>query len=212
MPQRIMVLGGSGPSGRLIVSQALAHGHTVSVLSRHPEQVGLTHAALNLITGDVLGDPAALAASIRGHDIVISALGRGLRLKSDGLMTRATPALITAMQSAGVKRLIYLSAIGVGGTAPTAPLIFRIIWRVMLAGIYGDKAIAEPFVSKSGLDWTILAPVILTDDRGTGRFRLSEGSPPAGPWRMTRADLATATLSCVDNAGTIRKRLVVQTT
>ena len=212
MPQRILVLGGSGPSGRLIVSKALADGHTVSVLSRHPEQVGLTHPALTLVTGDVLGDPAALATSMRGHDIVISALGRGLKLKSNGLMARATPALIAAMKSAGVKRLIYLSAIGVGGTAPTAPLIFRIIWRVMLASIYGDKAIAEPLVVKSGLDWTILAPVILTDGRGTGSFRLSEGSPPAGPWRMTRADLATATLNCVDDAGTIHKRLVVQTT
>lgn len=212
MPQRILVVGGSGPSGRLIVAQALAGGHTVSVLSRHPEQVGLTHPALTLITGDVLGDPAALAASMRGHDIVISALGRGLKLRSENLMARSTPAVIAAMKRAGVKRLIYLSAIGVGGTAPTAPLIFRIIWRVMLASIYGDKAIAEPFVLKSDLDWTILAPVILTDGAGTGQFQLSEGSPTAGPWRVTRADLATATIACVDDASSVRKRLVVQTT
>lgn len=212
MAQRIFVLGGSGPSGRLIVAKALSAGHTVTSFARHPETTGLTDPRLTLVTGDVLGDPAALAAAMSGHDIVISALGRGLKLKSHGLMRRATPALIMAMKNAGVKRLIYLSAIGVGGTAPTAPLILRIIWRVMLADIYGDKAMAEPLVVQSGLNWTILAPVILTDGPGTGTYRLREGSPPAGPWRMTRADLATATLNCVDDAGTIRKRLVIQTT
>lgn len=212
MSQRVFVLGGSGPSGRLIVAKALSAGHRVTSFARHPETTGLTDPRLTLVSGDVLGDPAALAAAMSGHDIVISALGRGLKLKSHGLMTRATPALITAMKNAGVKRLIYLSAIGVGGTAPTAPLILRIIWRVMLAGIYGDKAIAEPFVLKSDLDWTILAPVILADGPGTGHFQLTQGSPTTGPWRMTRADLATAALACLDDAGTIRKRLVVRTT
>ena len=65
-------------------------------------------------------------------------------------------------------------------------------------------------VVDSGLDWTIVAPVRLTNGARTGKFALVEGVVQRGPWAMTRVDAAAATLRCADDATTIRKRLVTQ--
>ena len=210
MPHKILVLGGSGPTGRLIVAQALEQGHTVTVLARRPEAVGITKARLVLIAGDAASDPASVTRALHGHDVVISALGRGLSFKPENLMTRATPAIVSAMESGGVKRLVFISGLGVDGKAPDAPLLDRLFWRFPLAGIYADKAVAEQIITSTTLDWTIVAPVRLTNGARSGQFRLVEGRVSRGPWTMSRPDAAAATLRCVDDPSTIRKRLVAQ--
>jgi len=65
---------------------------------------------LKVLTGSILGDDGGLAAAMRGHDVVISALGAGNSLKSSGLMERSAPVIVRAMQSQGVRRLIVVSA------------------------------------------------------------------------------------------------------
>jgi len=144
------------------------------------------------------------------HDTVISVLGVGKGLRSHGLMAQATPNILAAMSRHAVRRLIFVSAFGVGGTARSAPLFFRLMFHVMLGDIYADKAIGEGHIRRSGLDWTILAPLMLTDAPGRGEFQLLENEPRQGPWRIARADLVSAILRCVDDAGTTGKRLVVQ--
>lgn len=210
MPHKILVLGGSGLTGRLVTGLALEQGHAVTVVARHPESVGLTHPALTLAVCDIAGDADTMARVLPGHDVVVSVLGRGLSFKSEQLMARATPHIISAMQNGGVKRLVFMSAVGVDGPVPSAPLMARLFWRYPLAEVYADKAIAEKMVVDSALDWTIVAPVRLTNRKRTGRFALIEGMVQRGPWAMTRADAAAATLRCVDDATTIRKRLVTQ--
>jgi putative NADH-flavin reductase len=206
---RILVLGGTGPTGRLIVAQALHAGHTVTAVSRHPGRLGLQEPALTLVSADVSADGAALGRVMSGHDVVISALGVGKGLRSGGLMARATPGILTAMEQHGVRRLVFVSAFGVGGTAPHAPLVFRFMFRVMLANVYADKAAAEAIIRQSACDWTILAPMLLTSAPPAGHARLVETEPTSGPWRVSRADVAAAALRCIDDVGTVRKRLVV---
>jgi putative NADH-flavin reductase len=209
LAHQILVLGATGPTGREIVGQALEQGHGVTALARHPERLAVKHPRLELVTIDAAADPEAIARVVPGHDVVVSALGRSQGLRSGGLMARATPGIVVAMERAGVRRLVFISAFGVGGTAPEAPWIFRLMFRTMLASIYADKAVAETLIRRSALDWTILAPVLLTNLPGTGRYRLSETPPPHGPWRIARADVATAVLGGINAAETVRKRLVV---
>jgi putative NADH-flavin reductase len=102
---RMLVLGATGPTGRHIVAQALQRGHTVA--------------------GDVAADDQAVARALPGHDVVVSALGVGRALRSNGLIARAAPRIVSAMECAGISRLIFLSAFGVGGTAPRAPWLFQ---------------------------------------------------------------------------------------
>jgi len=205
----ILLLGGTGPTGRQIVTQALDGGHTVTVVARHPDRLETRHPRLSAVAADLAADPDALDRVLPGHDVVVSALGCGQRLRSHGLMARATAGVVSAMERQGVRRLVFLSAFGVGGTAPQAPWISRLMFRLLLADIYADKAAAETLLRRSTLDWTILAPVMLTDRPATGRYRLEEHIALRGLPRIARADVAAAVLRCLDDTPSIHKRYVV---
>src|SRR5258706_6134730 len=127
-PDNILLLGATGPTGRLLLAQALERGHTVTALVRHPEDLPIPHPRLRLVSADLTVDTGALARVVPGHDVVISALGRGQSLRSHGLMARLTPGIVAAMEAQAVPRLLFLSAFGVGGTAPEAPWILRLVF------------------------------------------------------------------------------------
>jgi putative NADH-flavin reductase len=206
---RMLVLGATGPTGRHIVAQALQRGHTVTALARRPERLAIRHPRLSTVAGDVAADDQAVARALPGHDVVVSALGVGRALRSNGLIARAAPRIVSAMERAGISRLIFLSAFGVGGTAPGAPWLFQLMFRLMLADIYPDKAAGEAIIARSGLNWTILAPVPLTNGAGTGQYRTGEDLLVRGLARISRADVAACVLRCIDDAATFGKRQVV---
>ena len=70
---RILVLGATGGTGRLIVSEAVARGYDVTVLVRSAEKASALKGA-KLIAGDAR-DEKALRQALKGRDAVISALG-----------------------------------------------------------------------------------------------------------------------------------------
>jgi putative NADH-flavin reductase len=203
------VLGGTGPAGRQIVTQAIEAGHWVTALARRPERLEFQHPRLTTAGGDVAADDQVLARILPGHDVVVSALGRGGSLRAEGLIARSASRIVTSMERAGISRLVFLSAYGVGGSAPHAPRIFRLMFRLMLADIYADKAAGEAIVRASGLHWTILAPVVLTNGPPSGHCRMAEDLPIRGLARVSRADVAGCTLRCIDDPTSFRSRKVV---
>ncbi|HEX7023218.1 MAG TPA: NAD(P)H-binding protein [Gemmatimonadales bacterium] len=206
---RLLVLGATGPTGRQVVLQALEAGHTVTALARRPDRLALDHPRLRAVAADLAADEEAVSRVLPGHDAVISLLGRGQSLRSERLMARATPGIVSAMIRHGVRRLVYLSAFGVGRIPPEAGWIPRLMFRFLLRDIYADKAAGERIVAESGLDWTILAPVRLIDGPRTGGYRLGERLQVSGAVPIARADVAAAALRCVDDRATIRTRCVV---
>ncbi len=95
----IMVLGATGRTGKLVVRQALDQGHVVTVLVRNLSKLGMAHANLKYIEGDVL-DSEAVETAMEGNEAVISTLGLPPGQKSDELMTRCMPIIVKAMQLA----------------------------------------------------------------------------------------------------------------
>jgi len=79
---KVLVLGGTGATGREVVGQALEQGHCVSVLVRHPEKLGRTEGTIRVLTGDVSDGGPALALAMTDQEAVISTLGVGKSLKS----------------------------------------------------------------------------------------------------------------------------------
>jgi len=43
----IVIFGSSGGTGRLLVEQALAQGHSVTAFDRHPEKLAIQHSNLS---------------------------------------------------------------------------------------------------------------------------------------------------------------------
>jgi putative NADH-flavin reductase len=113
------------------------------------------------------------------------------------------------MARAGVRRLILVSAFGVGESRRDAPLIPRIMYRVLLGDIFADKKAAEDNVRRSNFDWTFVYPVLLTDGPMTGAYRVGERLELHGLPKISRADVAHFILTEVGKRAFVRKVAVI---
>ena len=205
---RLLIVGATGGTGQQLLTQALEAGHDVTAFAREPGKIAAQHPRLRCIRGD-LTDHRAFGDALRGHAAVISAIGRGYSFKSEQLIQRAVPVILAAAQSAGVRRLIFVSALGVGESARQAPLPARLFFRTLLRGIYADKLIGDNLIRRSDLDWTIVQPSQLTDGPLTRQYRSGERLDLRGRPAISRADVAHHILSIVADAAAVRKTLIV---
>jgi putative NADH-flavin reductase len=195
--------------GRHVVAMALERGIDVTVLVRQPEKLGALTQRLRVLTGSVPDDPTAVAAAVAGQDAVISTLGVGTSLRSGGLIQRSMPVVVEAMRQHGVRRLIVTSAYGVGTTRRDVPPVPRILMRLLFGDLYRDKAAGEDVVRRSGLDWTLVYPVTLTNGPQTRRYRTGERLKLRGMPRISRADVAHFLVGLVDDTALVGKEVLV---
>ena len=129
---KILVLGATGGTGRLIVSQALARGYDVSALVRSPEK-GSDLKGAKVIVGDAR-DETALREALKGRDAVVSALGTPTSpFREVTLLSTATHALVSAMRIEQVSRLVCITGIGAGDSAGHGGFLFdNLIFPLLL--------------------------------------------------------------------------------
>ena len=108
---KLALLGATGGVGREVLSQAVAAGHLVTAVVRNPAKlpahVGVVRQDLANPNNEVLAD------ALRDAEAVISAVGPN-RAAQAGIVAPATAAIAHAMDSAGVRRLVVISAAPVG--------------------------------------------------------------------------------------------------
>lgn len=186
----IAVFGATGGTGRQLLQQALAAGHTVSALARDPTRLEL-QPGLRVVAGDVL-DSAAVADCLASADAVACCLGsRGARAPVEAAGTRR---IIEGMQACGVRRLVAVTSLGVGDSREQVGLPFRLVMDFALRAVMQAKAEQEALVRASGLEWTLVRPGGLTDGPLSGAYRHGTGRDlMAG--RVSRADVAEFVLS-----------------
>jgi uncharacterized protein len=189
---KIIVFGATGGTGKLIVSQALAKGHSVTAFVRNPD--GLTpDPHLRVVQGDLF-DLATVVDAIRGHRAVLSALGARSRQKAD-ILANAIPVILEAMRQEYVTRLIVLGASGVQrdhGKYQNA-LTNMAIWvakKTVLKHPFVDQAAQERLLAASDVDYTIVRAPRLLDGPFTGTYRVLPDALPPGALSISRADVA----------------------
>src|ERR1700720_2023313 len=154
-PQSIAVLGGTGFLGTRLVARLIKDGRRVTVLSRDREQ----HKHLLVLPGLTLENcdvyaPAQLSEQFRGKDVVINLIGilnergfggAGFRRAH----TELTQHVLDAARSAGVPRLLQVSALKASPGAPSYYL--------------RSKGEAEKLIrdQNTALDWTIFKPSVM---------------------------------------------------
>src|SRR5437868_2711392 len=69
-PQRLLVIGATGGTGRQLVEQALAQGHQVTALVRTPAKLKVEHPHLRVLKGDVM-DYISVELAMLGQDAVV---------------------------------------------------------------------------------------------------------------------------------------------
>jgi putative NADH-flavin reductase len=205
---KILILGSTGGTGQQLVTQSLNQNYEVTALARDPSKLKPTHERLRVVKGSVL-DKDLLVDALDGKDAVLSALGVGKSLRSEDLISNAVRILIPAMHSKNVKRLVFLSAFGVGETFKQADFIQKIIFRLFLRNIYADKSKADDQIRKSTLEWTLVYPVLLTDTPGTGKYKTGEQLQMKGIPKISRADVAEFMLRQLNDNTSIKKSPII---
>ena len=209
---KIVILGATGRSGSLVLEQALKRGDEVVAYVRNPRGIA-ANSSVSVAVGR-LDDLPALKTAISGADAVLVCLGtRGKRMsKNVDLMQKSMPSIIKAMEEADVPRLVLLSAYGVGDTARTAGWVARVLYKLVVAAVYKDKERSEEMLPVSGLKWTILYPVILTDGQPVDAVEvrpMSQVLKVTGMPKVSRANVARVMLDAVRDDRTVGQKLLV---
>jgi len=183
---KVLILGASGKTGRLVVDRALAKGHEVTALVR--DAAKFTHPNVRVLTGDATNREDVQKA-VAGQDAVIDTIGGPTPYKDTALERTAAQNVIDAMQAGNARRLIVISMMGLGDSKDQTPFWYEhILMPTFLRGSTKDKAALEAEVSQSGLDFVITRPPILKDDPPTGSTHVLDSG--ATGHKITRADLA----------------------
>ncbi len=206
---KLFILGATGPTGLQIVQQALAKNHQVTAFVRDPARLPISGKNLTTVTGALPGDVRALADALPGHDAVISSLGLHNALKAHHFSENNMRVLVPSMEQKGVRRLIVVSANGVGDTHRHSPLLPRLMYRLLLTDIFADKKAGEDIVRASRLDWTFAYPTMLTNGPRTGSYRAGERLELNGMPKISRADVADFVLRQLDDPAFLRKGAVL---
>jgi Putative NADH-flavin reductase len=187
---KVLVLGATGGTGRLIVHDALEKGHSVVAMVRSKASAPDLPGA-DIIEGDVR-DVGALMRALEGCDAVVSSLGTGLSPLSEvSLLTEATHALVIAMGRSGLRRLVCISALGVGDSRGHGGFVFdRLFMPLLLRHAYKDKGLQEEAIRASALDWVIVRPARLTNDPARGSLRAIADLAGVDGGKIARADVA----------------------
>ena len=196
---RILVTGATGQTGQEIVRQALAAGHEVVALVRSETKAVSLLPGAKLVVGDGR-DATALARAVDGCDAVISALGtRNVTfVKKVTVNSESTRALVSAMKTADVSRLVCITGLGAGDSAGHGGFLYdRIIKAFIIRTIYHDKDRQEGVVRTSGLDWVIVRPSVLSDKPASGRIRAITDLTGFNGGTIPRADVAAFVLAQV---------------
>ena len=205
-PARLLVVGASGGTGRHLVSQALERGYKVTALVRDRSSLDTSHPNLTLREGDVL-QPQSLDEAVEGQDAVVSALGHKQFFRPTRILSHGTQNLMDAMNKAGIRRLVCVSALGIGSSVGRLGLYYTLfVIPVILPFYFWDKTRQEKAIMSSNLDWTIVRPGALTDGSARGEFK--HGSNVGNfLWtvRIARADTASFVLDQLTNETYLRQ-------
>lgn len=203
----ILLTGGTGFIGRVLARQLVEAGQRVRLLLRpSPRSPKLPSGVPVEVAVTSLGDVRGLQAALRDVDVVYHLAGEegeGARANLQTVDVNGTRNLTRAAAEAGVERFFYLSHLDAD--------------RASAYPVLKAKGIAEEFVRKSGVPYTVLRASLLfglQDNFTTGIAKLMAAAPgflplPAGGKSLVQPlwveDLVTCMVWALDDPKTINQ-------
>jgi putative NADH-flavin reductase len=209
---KILVLGISGRTGKLVAAEAIRRGHSVVGIARDRSKVNVEGTEI------VIGTPydsRTVEKAISGCDAVVSTLSafpasQGLfsKIKSPlDFMSVSINNVIKAAENGGVKRVILMTALGVGDSYSEIPAFFKFFMKITnIRYAYVDHDRQEKMLENSKLDWTVVRPVMLTDKDDQMEVITNLKGTPKLNSGVSRSAVAHFILDCAEKGSFIRQK------
>jgi putative NADH-flavin reductase len=202
----ILIIGGTGKTGKELIKQGLEKGYSITALVRNPAKIKMNHPNLSIKKGNVL-KPETFKNSFQGQDAVLSALGHKRFIIYSTTLSKGTKNIIAEMQKQKVKRLICITSLGINDSRFKLGLYYTLFTIPFILFFYFlDKSKQEKIIVHSDLDWTIVRPGHLTNGRKRTHYKHGENT---GHYIFTklisRADVAHFMLDQLNDKTYIHK-------
>ena len=207
---KITVFGATGATGKKVVKQALELGYEVKAFVRNPEKMDITNDKLTLVKGDVI-NPEEVDRAVADTEGVIVALGASADMQSDIVMEKSAQNIISVMKKHGVKRIIIQSSYAMSGSVEGIEFMKSMGMGdeqiAMVKPVLDDKTKQEETIRTSGLEYTVVRPLMLTDEAKTGQYRVAEKLDVKVGDQISRADVADFMLKALTNDEWLNKTI-----
>jgi len=170
----------------MLVEEAVRRGYYVNVLVRDKRKVNFSSKSINIFEGTTT-NTADLKIAMKGCKVVISALNIS-RVSDFPWSPLRTPVnflaetmrnIIQVATQQNVVRVITISAWGVLESRNEIPIWYK--WLIDFSNItaaYQQHEAQEELLRSSGLNWTAVRPVLLTDSTRQKKIRASYNGLP----------------------------------
>ncbi len=204
---KVVLYGATGRSGSRILNELQLRKHSVTAVSRHPEELPPAVTAVR----DDLSSVDRIAEIIRGSDAVISAY---MPPKEDtDQLVDVTRRLIDAVRKAGAPRLLVVGGASSLEVAPGVTLLASGHLPQEWVAIAASHAKALDVLKASDINWTYFSPAgFFEPGERTGKFRLGANSLIAdetGQSRVSMEDYAIAMADELEEPAHIRARFTI---
>lgn len=164
---KLAVIGGTGKSGKYLVSQLLTHGFYLKLLLRNPETFQVRSPFIEVVKGDAR-NYESIHSLVDGCQSVISTLGQPQGETS--IFSQATSNVIRAMTQFNINRYILTTGLSVDTPIDKKGQMAKMATDWMKSNYSEttlDKQVEFDILSKSNVNWTLVRlPLIeLTEER-----------------------------------------------
>lgn len=214
---KILLLGATGRTGKLILAEALRQGYEINCLVREPKKIKENSEILNIFKGSP-EQISELENAIKGCDGIISALN--ISRKSDFPWSKLrTPKtflsdtmknIISLTKKNKINRIVVCSAWGVAETEKEIPFWFNWFIKNSNIGItYKDHERQESLLKSSNLSWTIIRPSGLINSKKEQQIIESYGNEPKPKITISRKSVAKFMVNTLSNEKLIGRTPVI---
>jgi uncharacterized protein YbjT (DUF2867 family) len=201
--KNILIIGAHGKIGQILSNQLSesTQFHPTAFIRKESQKSDFNNESLDFEVGNLEESVSDLTRKFDGYDAIIFTAGSGGSTGADKTLSIDLDGAVRTMEAAnaaGIKRYVMVSAAGADD---------RSFWdKAEMKPYYVAKHYADEMLRNSDLNYTILRPVMLTDDEGTGNIQCAETMEGLNE-EISRADVAKAIEEVLNREETFGKTI-----